>query len=791
MHLRHLLLTFFCILLVSVAWAQNDLGSIRGQVVDEAKQPLPGINLQLLGTAYGKASDVEGNFSFDNIPTGNYRVRASGVGFITYEQDIELAEKPTMLTIRLEPDIMALDQVEITEKSVSSEIRASPLNVSLIDIEPLQNRNLDLQQALNRVAGVRVREDGGLGSNFNLAINGIGGRGVRYFIDGVPLENFCRSYQVNNLPVSLIERMEVYKGMIPVRLGADALGGAVNIVTKQYKTNYLDASYSIASFNTHRTAINTRYTHDQTGLTIGLSGYYNYSDNDYLVEGPNVFVVENGQRQPIKANRFHDAYTAYMGQIEIGFLNKPWADRLLLSGTYSGLDDEVQNGVTMEEIYGNVMEEEPNQLLALKYDKEFSSGLALNVYGVYNSLTTSILDTAARIYSWDGSFIPSFSPNNGELSNFKSAAEFTDRTFLGRINASYAINNDQKIIFNALSSTTDRSGRDPVRFTDPTRDIYQEPTSLTKMITGLSYRRSFLQDRLEANILVKHFYYASLAIPAYGEIEDLQDYQDNDYGVGGAVKYKINPTLTAKVSFERTLRLPAEDELFGDGLLNQANPALVPEKSQNLNIGLQYSEKRIGSHRLSGSLNAFYRNIEDQILQGILDLNFFIFRNVREVRGMGSEVELLYQYEDWLTFRNATTFQDLRDNQEFENDNSGIVRKNYRAILPNTPRFFSFSEITFTKKNVFDPENTLSVYYNLNYVQEFFLTWSEDGADREEFKNTIPTQWNHGAGLNYSIKEGRYNVSFEVSNLFDNLLFDNFALLKPRRAFSLKLRYSI
>ena len=196
---------------------------ITGTVTDQNNDPLPGVNVILLGTSFGVATDLSGVFNIRVSEQREYMLQASNIGFITQKLRVVVnGNRQSPLRIQLQEDTKSLEQVEIVGKSMSTEIRASPIAVSVIDIEPLQSRNLDLQQALNRVSGVRVREEGGLGSNFNLSINGIGGRGVRYFIDGIPLENFGRSYQVNNLPVSLIERMEVYKGMIPVELGADA-----------------------------------------------------------------------------------------------------------------------------------------------------------------------------------------------------------------------------------------------------------------------------------------------------------------------------------------------------------------------------------------------------------------------------------------------------------------------------------------------------------------------------------------------------------------------------------------
>jgi outer membrane cobalamin receptor len=139
-----------------------------------------------------------------------------------------------------------------------------------------------LSHALDRVSGVRVREAGGVGSRSELSINGFSGNQIKVFIDGVPMDNFGSSFQLNNIPVNLADRVEVYKGVVPIWLGGDALGGAVNIVTNSKPRTYVDASYSFGSFNTHRSAVNAGYT-AKSGFTTEINAFQNYSDNNYWV----------------------------------------------------------------------------------------------------------------------------------------------------------------------------------------------------------------------------------------------------------------------------------------------------------------------------------------------------------------------------------------------------------------------------------------------------------------------------------------------------------------------------
>ena len=80
----------------------------------------------------------------------------------------------------------------------------------------LRNTNLDLAHVLDRVSGVKVREDGGLGSGTSINLNGFTGKHVKLFIDGVPMEGAASSFGINNIPASFANSIEVYKGVVPV-----------------------------------------------------------------------------------------------------------------------------------------------------------------------------------------------------------------------------------------------------------------------------------------------------------------------------------------------------------------------------------------------------------------------------------------------------------------------------------------------------------------------------------------------------------------------------------------------
>ena len=80
---------------------------------------------------------------------------------------------------------------------------------------------------------MKVRESGGVGSDMQLTLDGFSGKHVKIFIDGVPQEGVGSSFGLNNIPVNFAERIEIYKGVVPVGFGTDAIGGVINIITKK------------------------------------------------------------------------------------------------------------------------------------------------------------------------------------------------------------------------------------------------------------------------------------------------------------------------------------------------------------------------------------------------------------------------------------------------------------------------------------------------------------------------------------------------------------------------------
>lgn len=208
-----------------------------------------------------------------------------------------------------------------------------------------------------KIPGVKVRESGGLGSSTSITLDGFSGKHVKIFIDGVPQEGVGSSFGLNNIPINFADRIEVYKGVVPVGFGTDALGGVINIVTNKKRRNwFVDASYSYGSFNTHKSYVNFGQTF-KNGFTYEINAFQNYSDNDYHVDAPIKRYKEDGTtdfdtEKTERVKRFHDTYHNEAVVAKIGVEDKYWADRLMFGFTYSNMYQEIQTGVRQKPYSG-------------------------------------------------------------------------------------------------------------------------------------------------------------------------------------------------------------------------------------------------------------------------------------------------------------------------------------------------------------------------------------------------------------------------------------------------------
>lgn len=740
----------------------------------------------LKGTNYGGTTNEEGIYHLQ-APAGEYTLVVSAIGYKTVEKPVKLMRgERTKMNVVISPQATELDEVVVVSNGVTR-LKRSAFNAVALDTKALQNSTQNLSEALAQAPGMKIRESGGVGSDMQLMMDGFTGKHIKIFIDGVPQEGVGSSFGLNNIPVNYAERIEVYKGVVPVGFGTDAIGGVINIITKKNRNKwFLDASYSYGSFNTHKSYVNFGQTF-RSGLTYEINVFQNYSDNNYYVDTPvKDFTTGAINKKKIEhVKRFHDTYhnEAVIGKI--GFVDKKWADRLMFGFTYSHMYKDIQTGVRQEVVFGGKYRKGYSIMPSLDYRKRdfFVRGLDVVLTANYNKNMTNNVDTSSYEYNWRGEMRPLRMPGEQSYQNTRS----DNNNWNGTLTANYRIGKAHTFTFNHVINAFRRSNQSLLNEDSEANAI---PKETRKNISGLSYR---LMPTEHWNLSVFGKYYNQFIAGPVATSSAQDDYirttnSVSAMGYGAAGTYFILKSLQAKLSYEKAYRLPTNEEMFGDEDLETGDISLRPENSDNVNLNLSYNET-FGKHSVYVEGGLIYRNTKDYIQRNISDLSGgkygATYVNHGRVETKGYNISVRYGFANWVSVGGNFTQMNVRDNVKTVTSGTNQESLTYGARMPNLPYQFANSDVTFYWRNLWKKGNTLSVTYDNLYMHSFPL-YSEAVGSESEF--VVPTQFSHNLTLSYGIQNGRYNISFECRNLTNEKLYDNFSLQKAGRAFYGKVR---
>lgn len=783
--IRGLFLSFLLLLISISAFSQHKT-MISGKVLSTEKTTVDFATVYLKGTNYGGTTNEEGIYHLQ-APAGEYTLVVSAIGYKTVEKPVKLMRgERTKMNVVISPQATELDEVVVVSNGVTR-LKRSAFNAVALDTKALQNSTQNLSEALAQAPGMKIRESGGVGSDMQLMMDGFTGKHIKIFIDGVPQEGVGSSFGLNNIPVNYAERIEVYKGVVPVGFGTDAIGGVINIITKKNRNKwFLDASYSYGSFNTHKSYVNFGQTF-RSGLTYEINVFHNYSDNNYYVDTPvKDFTTGAINKKKIEhVKRFHDTYhnEAVIGKI--GFVDKKWADRLMFGFTYSHMYKDIQTGVRQEVVFGGKYRKGYSIMPSLDYRKRdfFVRGLDVVLTANYNKNMTNNVDTSSYEYNWRGEMRPLRMPGEQSYQNTRS----DNNNWNGTLTANYRIGKAHTFTFNHVINAFRRSNQSLLNEDSEANAI---PKETRKNISGLSYR---LMPTEHWNLSVFGKYYNQFIAGPVATSSAQDDYirttnSVSAIGYGAAGTYFILKSLQAKLSYEKAYRLPTNEEMFGDEDLETGDISLRPENSDNVNLNLSYNET-FGKHSVYVEGGLIYRNTKDYIQRNISDLSGgkygATYVNHGRVETKGYNISVRYGFANWVSVGGNFTQMNVRDNVKTVTSGTNQESLTYGARMPNLPYQFANSDVTFYWRNLWKKGNTLSVTYDNLYMHSFPL-YSEAVGSESEF--VVPTQFSHNLTLSYGIQNGRYNISFECRNLTNEKLYDNFSLQKAGRAFYGKVR---
>ena len=783
---KNILHNFLLVLILSFTW-QNIFAQkiVFGQITDgQTLQPLDGASVILENSNIGTISNHIGMFRMELPSKSSKRIKVQYMGYKS--RNIILNEKLCVndsicCNVELQPENNILSDVIVLGKSKAQRHREVPSAITIIDSQELKYKTATLNEILDNAAGIKVAQQGGLGNASRIIIQGMDGKRIGIFINGMPMGN-SDEFQLSSIPIDMVDEVEIYKGIIPAWLGGDGLGGAVNIRLKDFKKNHLEMAFEAASYNTYIGSLQLKHYLGKTSTALHAGATMNYAKNNYSFSSP----FELGRI----IHRDHDAYTH--GGFNVGISSQQWwFDQFDLTLSADYYRKEIQGGLmNVQNNIQHAFTRTRSASTSLSLEKSFLKGkLTAQFHSIVGFSLVNQVDTSHYCYDFIGNRFPSGS-GRGEIGAVPNDSHDRHTTVRELLNLTYKIGNNQLVTW----TTNYRYGCKMPK--DELADSYSRlptsgyPSRLHSIVSGLTHELKLYGGKFTNELGIKLFNHHSEVLP-FAEAIMLQDKlkaSTNHSTMAGwseavALHLLPNNALTLKAAVQSTVRMPIAEELFGDGVLLLPSEKLRPERSFNINAGaiwlinaMRYPQVRIG-------INTFYMSAKDMIKLMYSSMNM-AYDNIGKVRVMGIDMEMESKLNRWLDLQGNITWQDARDMRK--EAVGGGENFHYRYRIPNMPYLFGNVGVRLHKDGLLSKSSSSAFASTFGFTKAFSYNWEASNHNTM----LIPARYCWDVAVHHSFNK-RCQLSFEIRNILNRENWAEFRYPMERRTFHLKMKYII
>jgi len=644
-------------------------------------------------------------------------------------------------------------QVELIEVVESQNFRTSDADKqdktgfhSTIRLDQAKERHDTLPQILEREAGLRVRQFGGLGSYSTLSIRGANPNQSRFYVDGIPFNN-SQTGEVNlaDLPFDNLEEVEVYRSGVPVGFAGQAIGGIVNLKTMKPMAEKTRINLGGGSFRTGRGSVSHSGLSESKQVGYTLFGIGEKSDQNFpfLNDQGTIFNPLDDAIEKRKNSQFERAHST--GSLFWNFLDTDF--RLLLDLNHR------RHGVPG---IGNNQPEKSQR----KYTRVLTS-LSTNTKEFF----WENLELESRIYT--SSFQDEFFDPRSEFSSGRPNSKAnSDNKGIQLTPILYLLESYQILKFSMGIESEDfrrdqRNANHEVLRKEPVRNRrfrnfqFQDEIRLLEarliIIPGVSWDEYL--DVWESDTALR---------PEEQYVNKTTRFTNPRLGILGKILDSANHSFHLQANASRQARVPYFLELFGERGQIIGNQNLVPERSLNFDGGFVYR----GKHEFiqwKSIVSYFSKIIEDMIL--FIPNSQFTLRaeNLDSARIDGVESSIEVSWKSWKWVANYTY-------QRAINTSASPALKG--KFLPLRPMHELFTSITYQK-------DRWTVGAEYIYIGAVF-------RDRtNEYVNFLGARDIYGAFLSYVLwredQNQEFRFNFEIKNIGDKQFADFVGFPLPGR----------
>ena len=758
----------YCMSLFLVpVFALAQQATFKGKISAEGK-PVLGADVILRKgqEVKGTSSQASGDYQV-KVPAGTYKLTISSVGFKTITQDISLTENEVLSkNFSLEKDLLEIDQVVVTATRNIIPQYKSPVVVSKVTGHIFETtQSLSLAEGLNFTPGLRT-ETNCQNCGFNqLRINGLEGSYSQILVNGRPVfSSLAGVYGLEMIPANMIDRVEVVRGAGSVLYGGNAIGGTVNILTKDPTRNTFSVGNSLSLLK-DGSPDNTLFANASVV-------------SDDFDKGLTLFAYQRN-RKPYDSNE--DGYS----------------EITKLHNTTFGAD-----------AFWNPTENSKVKLNLNSINEFRRGGNKFDLLPHESDITEQLRH---RILAGDLAF-ERFSDDLAHKFSLYTSAQYTDRDGYYGGGLGYAVNSkadfdnlsadDQEEYFKALAKyghTTELVGVGGAQY------AYTITPEL-----NLSLGSEYKYDKVNDNYIGQNRS-VDQVVRTYGNYLQVEwkpakkltllggsryDYVDikGSYRFAGVDKdsnkqiskfvprltamYDITETLKLRGSFAQGYRAPqAFDEdlhtevLDGDPIFVELDKDLTSETSNSYTASLNYT-KREGNTQANLILEGFYTHINNrfinQDLTDIGNIKHKLKTNATDhLKIMGVNVEANFAFGSQWIWQTGFTYQQSRFSEQqtiWENEDPTDPKKISSDRIMRSPELYGYTTLSYT------PIAALKLSYNGVFTGQMYVPHVIEAQSGEQVIVKSPNfyEQNLRAAYTFSLTDNyKLEVFAGVKNIFD------------------------
>lgn len=708
--------------------SKNTDANIHGHVIDaRTRAHIPFVTISLKDTTIGTVADASGHFFLKNLPLGDYTIVAEAVGLKSIEKVIKLEQaKSIEVNFTMEEETMTMDEVVVSATRNETNKKSTATIVNVASAKLFENTaSSNLAESIKFQPGLRVENTCGNCGAVQLRINGLDGQYSQILLDSNPIfSSLAGVYGLEQLPVAMIERVEVIRGGGSALFGSNAIGGVVNIITKEPLRNSLTLSHTSNIMDSGDTEFNT-----------SLNGSFVSDDHR---AGVYLFgMVKDRDAYDRNGDGFTDI--TRMQSETIGFRG------YYKTTAHSKLTAEYHH-IKEHRRGGDNIDEPPHMAeIAEQVDHKIDGGSLRWSYFSPNSRHIFDIHTSAQAISRDSYYGTGKDPN--------AYGETKDLTFVAGMQYSYVFD---KCLFM------------PAQFTAGFEYTYNDLND-----HSIGFDRSIMQTVHTAGVYLQNEWRSDKLNFVIGGRLDKHNMMDNIiFSPRANLRYSPIEDIGLRVSYSSGYRAPQafDEDLHIDAVNNQSSiveldPNLRPEYSHSFSASadLYHNFGRIQTNLL---IEGFYTMLDDVFAlakTGENEAGYIIQTryNAAGAKVKGLNTELKVGIPDIFELQAGYTFQHSRYVEpEVWSDMVEGERRMFRT--PDHYAYFTASaNITrqFRASLFGNYTGKMLVQHNAGYI----------AADRTEI---TPTFWDMGLKLSYSFRLSN-TIGLELNGGIKNI-FDDF-----------------